>query len=56
MRVITIPNVIDCLAIEKLASYNICENVTYGAVSLVGHGRSYILVRLEAVRLRHTKK
>ena len=24
--------------IEKLASYNVCENVTYRAVSLVGHG------------------
>ena len=31
------PNIIACLAFEKLASYNFCENVTYRAVSLVGH-------------------
>ena len=29
---------IACLAFEKLASYNFGENVTYRAVSLVGHG------------------
>ena len=37
-RVIAIPNITACLAFEKLASYNFCENVTYRAVSLVGHG------------------
>ena len=36
-RVITIPNSIACLAFEKLASYNFCENVTYRAISLVDH-------------------
>ena len=35
-RVIAIPNIIACLAFEKLASYNFCENVTYRTVSLVG--------------------
>ena len=30
-------NTIACLAFEKLASYNFCGNVTYRAVSLVGH-------------------
>ena len=40
-RVITIPNIIACLAFEKLASYNFCQNVTYRAVSLVGHDLCY---------------
>ena len=33
-RIITIPNIIACVAFGKLASYNFCEHVTYRAVSL----------------------